>query len=216
VLRKPAWAAVLINCRWRRELKRLKDEDDSRFNNCPMLPMAADARKPPRYLLCSLIGKGGFSDVYKVTSRGNALTLQPLSFNPVPTCAALTKGPHTAQAVDFDECREIAVKIHQLNSQWSEERKASYVRHAVRMLQAFATACYDILCIMTLCADEQHVCCAHRTNAINVTMARCGSTRSTRSCSTRGWCSCWTCSRSTTTASARCRSCATAGTWTGI
>ena len=53
----------LHDSRWllRRELKRLKDEDDSRFSNCPMLPMAADARKPPRYLLCSLIGKGGFS-----------------------------------------------------------------------------------------------------------------------------------------------------------
>jgi len=59
---------------WRRELKRLKDEDDSRFNNCPMLPSASDARKPPRYLLCNLIGKGGFSDVYKVTSQCNTLT----------------------------------------------------------------------------------------------------------------------------------------------
>jgi len=68
-----------------------------------------------------------------------------LSFNTVPTCMALTEGHHVAQAVDFDECREVAVKIHQLNSQWSEERKASYVRHAVRMLQAFATAyCYII------------------------------------------------------------------------
>ena len=36
------------------------------------------------------------------------------------------------QAVDFVECREVAVKIHQLTPQWSEERKASYVKHAVR------------------------------------------------------------------------------------
>ena len=28
--------------------------------------------------------------------------------------------------------REVAVKIHQLNSAWHESKKASYVRHAVR------------------------------------------------------------------------------------
>ena len=28
--------------------------------------------------------------------------------------------------------REVAVKIHQLNSTWHESKKASYVRHAVR------------------------------------------------------------------------------------
>ena len=32
-----------------------------------MLPASSDASKPPRYLLCNLIGKGGFSDVYKVS-----------------------------------------------------------------------------------------------------------------------------------------------------
>ena len=63
-----SYSSTLFDCR---ELKRLKDEDDSRFNDCPMLPMSADAHKPPRYLLCNLIGKGGFSDVYKVLNLGS-------------------------------------------------------------------------------------------------------------------------------------------------
>ncbi len=36
------------------------------------------------------------------------------------------------QAFDLDELREVAVKIHQLNSTWNEAKKASYVRHALR------------------------------------------------------------------------------------
>jgi len=37
-----------------------------------------------------------------------------------------------AQAFDLEELREVAVKIHQLNSSWNEAKKASYVRHALR------------------------------------------------------------------------------------
>ncbi|XP_004348957.2 tousled-Like Kinase family member [Capsaspora owczarzaki ATCC 30864] len=40
-----------------RELKRIRDEDGSRFNNNPTLN--------GRYLLLTLLGKGGFSEVYK-------------------------------------------------------------------------------------------------------------------------------------------------------
>lgn len=41
-----------------REVKRVTDEDHSQFNNFPLLN--------DRYLLFSLLGKGGFSEVYKV------------------------------------------------------------------------------------------------------------------------------------------------------
>lgn len=34
--------------------------------------------------------------------------------------------------MDLVAFREVAVKIHQLTPQWSEEKKASYVKHAVR------------------------------------------------------------------------------------
>lgn len=40
-----------------RELKRVSDEDNSRFNSHPILHN--------RYLLLNLLGKGGFSEVYK-------------------------------------------------------------------------------------------------------------------------------------------------------
>eukprot|EP00127_Corallochytrium_limacisporum_P007438 Clim_evm41s251 gene=Clim_evmTU41s251 len=40
-----------------REIKRIKDEDSSRFSHCPLLQN--------RFLLMNLLGKGGFSEVYK-------------------------------------------------------------------------------------------------------------------------------------------------------
>jgi tousled-like kinase len=36
------------------------------------------------------------------------------------------------QAFDLQDLREVAVKIHQLNSAWGEAKKAGYVRHAIR------------------------------------------------------------------------------------
>lgn len=42
-----------------RELKRIHNEDQSRFNSHPVLN--------DRYLLLMLLGKGGFSEVHKVT-----------------------------------------------------------------------------------------------------------------------------------------------------
>ncbi|KXS13327.1 kinase-like protein [Gonapodya prolifera JEL478] len=75
-----------------RELRRIRDEDASRFNKHPMLN--------GRYLLLELLGRGGFSEVWK--------------------------------GFDSEDMRIVAVKIHSLNSQWSDERKKTYTRHAMR------------------------------------------------------------------------------------
>lgn len=75
-----------------REIKRIRDEDGSRFNHFPILNQ--------RYALLNLLGKGGFSEVYK--------------------------------AYDLVEYRYVACKLHGLNVQWSEEKKQSYIRHAIR------------------------------------------------------------------------------------
>ncbi|KAF7831596.1 serine/threonine-protein kinase TOUSLED isoform X1 [Senna tora] len=75
-----------------REMKRIRDEDGSRFNNFQILNH--------RYALLNLLGKGGFSEVYK--------------------------------AFDLVEHRYVACKLHGLNPQWSEEKKQSYIRHAIR------------------------------------------------------------------------------------
>lgn len=75
-----------------REIKRIRDEDGSRFNHFPILNH--------RYALLNLLGKGGFSEVYK--------------------------------AYDLVEYRYVACKLHGLNAQWSEEKKQSYIRHAIR------------------------------------------------------------------------------------
>lgn len=75
-----------------RELKRCRDEDASPFNHFPILNK--------RYALLNLLGKGGFSEVYK--------------------------------AYDLVDYRYVACKLHRLNEQWSEEKKQTYVRHAIR------------------------------------------------------------------------------------
>ncbi|PIN20930.1 Tousled-like protein kinase [Handroanthus impetiginosus] len=75
-----------------REMKRIRDEDFSRFNNFQILNH--------RYALLNLLGKGGFSEVYK--------------------------------AFDLVEHRYVACKLHGLNAQWSEDKKQSYIRHAIR------------------------------------------------------------------------------------
>ena len=50
-----------------RELKRLKDEEASRFKDNPVLA--------ERYLLLRLLGKGGFSEVFQVTQLSFMLDL---------------------------------------------------------------------------------------------------------------------------------------------
>ena len=75
------------------ELKRCQCEERSRFyRDLPVLH--------ERYLLQSMLGRGGFSEVWK--------------------------------ALDLQELRDVAVKIHQLNPTWSEERKQSYIKHVTR------------------------------------------------------------------------------------
>lgn len=78
-----------------RELKRVANEDHSHFRDFPLL-------RENRYILLTLIGRGGFSEVYK--------------------------------AFDFIEQRYVGVKIHQLNREWREDKKANYMRHAQREL----------------------------------------------------------------------------------
>lgn len=75
-----------------RELKRIHNEDQSRFS---MHPVLSD-----RYLLLMLLGKGGFSEVHK--------------------------------AFDLREQRYTACKVHQLNKDWKEDKKANYIKHALR------------------------------------------------------------------------------------
>merc|ERR1719400_502965 len=75
-----------------RELKRIHNEDQSRYNNHPMLN--------ERYLLLMLLGKGGFSEVHK--------------------------------AFDTKEQRYVACKIYQLNKDWKDDKKANYIKHALR------------------------------------------------------------------------------------
>lgn len=75
-----------------RELKRVRDEDSSCFAARPALA--------ERYQLRALLGKGGFSEVWK--------------------------------GFDLCEMRDVAIKIHELDTSWSEERRRNYAKHAKR------------------------------------------------------------------------------------
>jgi len=75
-----------------KEFKRAHDEDQSRFNKNQVLKN--------RYVLLHLLGKGGFSEVYK--------------------------------AFDLVDLREVACKIHQLNTLWTDRKKENYIKHAIR------------------------------------------------------------------------------------
>ena len=65
-----------------------------------------------RYLLLSLIGKGGFSEVHKVNKS--------LSYDVIIEISS--------KAFCLKEQRYVAVKVHQLNKEWKEEKKANYIK----------------------------------------------------------------------------------------
>ncbi|CAD5221486.1 unnamed protein product [Bursaphelenchus xylophilus] len=75
-----------------KENKRIQYEEQSRFKDHVLLN--------ERYLLMSLLGKGGFSEVWK--------------------------------AYDLDENQYVACKIHHVHKDWKEDKKANYVKHAMR------------------------------------------------------------------------------------
>ncbi|KAK1789353.1 hypothetical protein P4O66_014881 [Electrophorus voltai] len=96
-----------------RELKRISNEDSSQFKDHPTLN--------ERYLLLHLLGRGGFSEVYKV---GPLMTRHTHHTPP--------SGDSNGLAFDLIEQRYAAVKIHQLNKNWREEKKENYHKHACR------------------------------------------------------------------------------------
>ena len=79
------------------ELKRMREEENSKYCGKAMtqFPIIKD-----QYLVLSLLGKGGYSEVYK--------------------------------AYDLENCREVAVKIHHFDDNWSDSLKANYIKHALR------------------------------------------------------------------------------------
>ena len=121
-----------------REIKRISDEEAARYHPLPH-------RLTDRYLLMSLLGRGGFSEVYKVRKQGlvwvgprrGGLRLSRLvdSNSPFVSCS-VTQSTHTyrpcPKAFDLRDCRYVACKIHQLSSSWSAAKRNNYIKHATR------------------------------------------------------------------------------------
>ena len=87
-----------------------------------------------RYLLLNLLGKGGFSEVHKVGLPWlntcfilhfiHKLVLFCLYIAPV----FLNAQPVRFQGFDLKEQRYVACKIHQLNREWKDDKKANYIK----------------------------------------------------------------------------------------
>ncbi|KAG9335120.1 hypothetical protein JZ751_005683, partial [Albula glossodonta] len=104
-----------------RELKRINNEDSSQFKDHPTLN--------ERYLLLHLLGRGGFSEVYK--------------------------------AFDLFEQRYAAVKIHQLNKNWREEKKENYHKYVI-LLSTENREGFPSCMVTGLCFCFRHACREYR------------------------------------------------------
>ena len=87
-------------------MKRIQYEDVSKYRN--------NIELNGRYLLLNLIGKGGFSEVYK--------------------------------AYDYQDQMMVAIKIHQINPEWPEQKKSDYQKWALKHLKyIYKELCYSWL-----------------------------------------------------------------------
>ncbi len=91
------------------EYKRIMEEE-----RCKLIPGGVRGRDKPvvlgdKYLILSLMGKGGYSEVYRVKHNLNK-----------------------HQAFDLEDLQEVACKIHEFDPQWNESMKANYIKHAIR------------------------------------------------------------------------------------
>eukprot|EP00828_Plagiopyla_frontata_P045209 TRINITY_DN7665_c0_g3_i1.p2 TRINITY_DN7665_c0_g3~~TRINITY_DN7665_c0_g3_i1.p2 ORF type:complete len:265 (+),score=24.25 TRINITY_DN7665_c0_g3_i1:178-972(+) len=70
----------------------------------------------------------------RFSKSSSELTTWPLLANRYQIVCLIGKGGfgEVYKAYDLDAARETAVKIHQLNPQWSEKTKQSYIKHALR------------------------------------------------------------------------------------
>ena len=86
-----------------------------------------------RYLLLNLLGKGGFSEVHKVGHTEHLFYSAFLFINWF--CFVFLLRPFfwmlslsIFQGFDLKEQRYVACKIHQLNREWKDDKKANYIK----------------------------------------------------------------------------------------
>lgn len=83
-----------------KEYKLLYEEEHSRYGKFNTQTGCTSWPKIKKYQLLGLLGKGGFSEVYK--------------------------------AIDVDELKECACKLHEFHPSWNSFAKENYLKHALR------------------------------------------------------------------------------------
>ena len=81
-----------------------------------------------RYLLLHLLGKGGFSEVWKAFDLQE---LKVLSSSPSPLPSAPDSRilkPRGLQLLSRCVVQEVACKIHELNPNWKEDKRTNYMK----------------------------------------------------------------------------------------
>ena len=74
-------------------------------------------------------------EVRRIHDEGNSkYNERPLLQNRYQIIELLGKGGFSEvwHAFDLNQLCSVAVKIHQLSSSWSDERKSNYIKHAIR------------------------------------------------------------------------------------
>jgi tousled-like kinase len=100
-----------------REGRRLQDEEGCVHKVVPTVLNS-------RYFIMSLLGKGGFSEVYKVilwhtyVSRKGKIDIYPFW--------------RCTKAYDMKQYRFVACKVHQVNARWHDAKKENYIRVRAR------------------------------------------------------------------------------------
>lgn len=79
-----------------------------------------------RYLLLHLLGRGGFSEVFKVMIQQPRVNSIQSDFCAAFLSILVDVAFSLLQAFDLTEQRYVAIKIHQLNKNWKEEKKQNY------------------------------------------------------------------------------------------
>jgi len=112
-----------------RELKRIHNEDQSR-----VLQQCASVRSPHDLRWFVGLSSGSSTGLASSSKRLQQCSSHPMLNERYLLLMLLGKGGFSEvhKAFDLKEQRYVACKVHQLNKDWKDDKKANYIKHAIR------------------------------------------------------------------------------------